>query len=115
MKFKYPITIFLILFCVLLFSGCTSTSPTVPAQAPGQVQTSVPPTSLVTLSSTPVPAQLQNALALSEFYTFGTGDEKGKATVYKYTVMPTYNWTAPSFNSPREQAANSGPFDIQKG
>jgi hypothetical protein len=37
------------------------------------------------------------------------------ATVYKYAVKPSYNWTAPSFNSPHEQAAASGPLDVQYG
>lgn len=113
MKFMYTIAVIGVLFFVLLFSGCTSTSPPVPAQ------TSVPTTAVVILSPTPTatpPAvPFPNALAQNEYATFGSGNEQGKATVYRYEVKPNYNWTSPSWNSPREQTAASGPFDVQRG
>jgi hypothetical protein len=109
MKFIYTIAFFGVLFFVLLFSGCTSTSP------PVQTQTSVPTTAVVILSPTPTAVPFPNALALNEYATFGSGNEQGMATVYRYEVKPNYNWTSPSWNSPREQAAASGPFDVQYG
>lgn len=56
-----------------------------------------------------------NALALNEYASFGSGNEQGKATVYRYEVRPNYNWTSPSWNSPREQVAASPPLDLQQG
>jgi hypothetical protein len=109
MKSLYTIAFFGVLFFVLLFSGCTSTSP------PVQTQTAVPTTAVVILSPTPTAVPFPNALALNEYATFGSRNEQGKATVYRYEVKPNYNWTSPSWNSPREQAASSGPFDIQHG
>lgn len=119
MKIIYPVAIFGVLIFALLFSGCTSTSPPVQVQTPGQtiVQTPVPvaTTAMVTPSPTPAPVPYPNAQVLGTYSSFGTGDERGMATVYKYAVKPTYSWTAPSFNSPREQAAASGPLDVQNG
>jgi hypothetical protein len=113
MKFISAIAFFGMLVCALLFSGCTSTSPTVPAQ------TVVPTSSIEILSPTPtvtpVAVQFPSALAMNQYSTFGTGDEQGKATVYRYEVKPSYNWTSPSWNSPREQAAASGPLELQQG
>jgi hypothetical protein len=113
MKFIHTITVFGVLFFILLFPGCTSTSPQV------QVQTSVPTTAVVILSPTPaaVPSTIPfpNALALNEYATFGSGNEQGKATVYRYEIRPNYNWTSPSWNSPREQVAASQPLELQRG
>jgi hypothetical protein len=109
MKFFYPIAVLGVLFFVLLFSGCTSTSP--PAPTP----TSVPTTAVVILSPTPTAVPFPKALTLNEYATFGTGNEQGKATVYRYEVKPNYNWTSPSWNSPGEQAASSQPFETQRG
>ena len=115
MKFSDIIIIFGILVIVLLSAGCTGTSPAIQTQAPVQAQTSSPATAMVTPSPTPAPVLFPTALAPGEYYTFGTGDQKGKATVYRYEVKPTYNWTAPSFNSPREQTASSGALEVQYG
>jgi hypothetical protein len=113
MKFIYTIAVFGVLFFVLLFPGCTSTSP------PVQTQTSVPTTAVVILSptptATPTAVPFPNALALNEYATFGSGNEQGKATVYRYEVKPNYNWTSPSWNSPREQVAASQPLELQRG
>jgi hypothetical protein len=109
MKSLYTIAIFGVLVFVLLSSGCTSTSPSV------QATTFVPTTAAVTPSPTPAAVPFPNALALNEYGTFGSGDEQGRATVYRYDVKPNYNWTSPSWNSPREQAAASPPLELQRG
>lgn len=109
MKCNYIIAFFGLLFCVLLFCGCTSTSP------PVQTPTAVPTTAAVILSPTPTAVPFPTALPLNAFATFGKGNEQGKATVYRYEVRPNYNWTSPTWNSPREQAAASPPLDIQQG
>jgi hypothetical protein len=109
MKFFYTIAVFGVLFFVLLFSGCTSTSP--PAPTP----TSVPTTAVEKLSPTPTVIPFPNALALNEYATFGNGNGQGKATVYRHEVKLNYNWTSPSWNSPGEQAAASRPLELQHG
>jgi hypothetical protein len=62
-----------------------------------------------------VAAAYPDALAVGQYSTFGSGTKEGKATVYRYSVNPTYNWTEPSFNSPHDQLAASGPNGIQHG
>jgi len=109
MKIISTIIFFGLLFLVILFSGCTSTSP--PVQSP----TSIPTTAVVILSPTPTAVPFPNALALNEYATFGSADMIGKATVYGYDIKPSYNWTSPSWNSPQEQGAASQPLDIQRG
>jgi hypothetical protein len=113
MKFKNIIIIFGVLFIVLLSSGCTSTSP------PVQTQTSVPTTAVVipspTLTPVPTAVPFPNALALNDYATFGTGNQQGKATVLRFEIKPTYNWTSPSWNSPSEQTAASLPLELQRG
>jgi hypothetical protein len=109
MKIRYAISFFGVLVLVLLFSGCTSTSP--PVQSP----TSVPTTAVVILSPTPTAVPFPNALALNEYASFGSGDEQGKATVYRYEIKPNYNWTSPSWNSLSQQAAASPPLELQRG
>ncbi len=113
MKIIYSIAFFGVLFIILLFSGCTSTSP--PVQTPTQTPTSVPTTAVVILSPTPTAVPFPNALALNEYATFGSADKIGKATIYGYEIKPNYNWTSPSWNSPREQAAASPPLELQHG
>jgi hypothetical protein len=109
MKTRHTISFFGVLFLLLILSGCTSTSP--PVQSP----TSVPTTAVVTQSPTPAAAQFPNALTLNEYAAFGSGDERGKATVYRYEIKPSYTWTSPSWNSPSMQGASSSPLDIQHG
>ncbi|MCX6696701.1 MAG: DUF4352 domain-containing protein [Methanoregula sp.] len=108
MKFIYTIAVFGVLFLVLLFAGCISTAPQV------QTQTSVP-TVVVTLSPTPTAVPFTKYLALNDYFSFGNDREQGVATVYRYDVKPNYNWTSPSWNSPREQAAASPPLELQRG
>ena len=109
MKIIRTITFFGLLFLVILFSGCTSTSPPVPSP------TSLPTTAIVKLSPTPTAVPFPNALALNEYATFGSADMIGKATVYGYDIKPSYNWTSPSWNSPAEQGAASQPLELQRG
>jgi hypothetical protein len=110
MKIRNAISFFGVLFIVLLFSGCTSTSPQVPAPTP------VPTTAaVVILSPTPTAVPFPNALAQNEYATFGSADRIGKASVYGYAIKPSYNWTSPSWNSPGEQAAASQPLELQRG
>jgi hypothetical protein len=109
MKFIYTIAVFGVLFFVLLFSGCTSTSP------PVQTPTSVPTTTVVKLSPTPTAVPFPNALSLNEYAAFGSADKIGQATVYGFEIKPNYNWTSPSWNSANEQAAASQPLELQRG
>jgi len=108
MKFRFTIAVVGVLIVVLFFSGCTSTTP------PVQTQTPVPTTPAVTLTPTPTPVPFPNALALNEYATFGSGNEQGTATVYKFEVKSDYNWTSPSWNSPAQQQA-SQPLGLQRG
>lgn len=107
MKLTYTITVFGVLIFALLFAGCTS--PQV------QTPTSVPTTTVVTLSPTPTAVPFPNALAVNENATYGSGNKTGTVTVYRYDVKPTYSWTDPSWNSPAEQLAAGQPNDIQRG
>lgn len=113
MKIIYSIAIFGVLFLVLLSSGCTSTSPSPSVQT--QVPTPAPTTVMTIQSPTPTPVPYPNALALNQYASFGSGNEQGKATVYRYDIKSHYNWTSPSWNSPREQTAASLPLDLQSG
>ena len=110
MNIRYTISFFGVLCIVLLFSGCTSTSPQVPAPTPVRTTTAV-----VILSPSPTAVPFPNALALNEYATFGSADMTGKASVYGYDLKPSYNWTSPSWNSPGEQAAASQPLELQRG
>lgn len=112
MKFMYTIAVFGVLFLVLLSSGCTSASP--PVQTPTPIPTAVP-TPAVTKLAPPAAVPFPDALALNEDSPFGTGDNSGKATVYRYQIKPTYRWTDPSWNSPAEQLDASLPLELQRG
>jgi hypothetical protein len=113
MKSIYTIAVFGVLFLVLLSSGCASTSPAV--QTPTAVPTAVPTTAAVKLAPTQVANPFPNALALNEYAAYGDEKQNGKATVYKYSVKPTYRWTDPSWNSPREMLDASQPLELQRG
>jgi hypothetical protein len=112
MKSLYAIAVFGVLITVLLVAGCTNSSSQVQTQA--SVPTTVPATATMQ-----APPQTQiafpNALDLNQYVTFGSGDQQGKATVYRYQVKPTYDWTSPSWNSVHEQLAASQPNDLQRG
>jgi hypothetical protein len=105
-----------VFFVVLFCSGCISTSPQVPVQTPGptpSMTTAAPATP--TFIPTPVASPFPEALTIGQYATFGSGDQTGKATVFRYELTPNYNWTTPSFNSPGEQAAASQPNEIERG
>lgn len=97
-----------VFFIVILFCGCASTSPKSPVPA------SVPLTPVIP-SPTPTHEPFPNALSLNTASTFGPADMTGQVMVTKYMIKPNYNWTSPSWNSPREQAAASPPLTLQRG
>jgi len=111
MKLIYAIAVFGVLFLVLLSSGCINTSP--PVQTPTAVPTAVPTTAV--LAPTLAPNPFPNALAINQYATYGDEKQNGKATVYGYSVKPTYSWTDPSWNSPRQMLDASQPLEIQRG
>jgi hypothetical protein len=100
-----------LLFFGLIFAGCMSSSQ--------PVQTSLPANALVTpspvLTAVPTAVPLPDAMGLNEYTCFGCENRQGSATVYRYEIRPYYNWTSPSWNSPREQVAASQPLDLQNG
>jgi hypothetical protein len=109
MKFRLILAVVGVLFFVLLFSGCTGTTPSVPTQTP------VPTTTAVTITPAPTAEPFPKALSLNEYATFGSGNEQGKATVYRFEIKSNYNWTSPSWNSPGQQAAAAQPLGVQRG
>lgn len=113
MKSIYTIAVLGVLCLVLLSVGCTSTSP--PVQTPTAVPTALPTTAVVKLAPTQTVVPYPNALALNEYATYGDEKYQGKATVYGYSVKPTYSWTDPSWNSPREMLDASQPLELQRG
>ncbi|MDD1694264.1 MAG: DUF4352 domain-containing protein [Methanoregula sp.] len=112
MKFTFFIAALGAFFIILVCSGCTSSTQRPPETiTPAPVMTTLPvPTSV------PVPAgPYPDALTAGQYATFGSGNKLGNATVFKYEIRPEYTWTAPSFNSPREQAASSQPNEMVTG
>jgi hypothetical protein len=107
MKNFFAITTFGLLFFGLIFAGCVSSSLPVSANA------LVTPSPILTAVPTAVP--FPNALGLNDYSCFGCENRQAGATVYRYEIRPHYNWTSPSWNSPREQAAASQPLDLQEG
>ena len=113
MKPFYPLVVTGMLACLLIFSGCSSTStPSAEITTPTPV-----PTAVITATPLPTPTAVPypGALSLGQYASFASGNTQGRATVYRYEVKPNYNWTSPSFNSPREQAAASPPLGLQQG
>jgi len=112
MKFAFAIAGLGAFFIILVCSGCTTS----PQGLPG---TSTPTTVMTTFpvpTSVPIPAApYPDALTAGQYATFGSGNKQGNATVFRYEIRPEYTWTAPSFNSPREQAASSQPNEIVRG
>jgi hypothetical protein len=107
MKIFFTITTFGLLFFGLIFAGCMSSS--LPVQTPLSANALVIPSP--TLTAVPFP----EVLGLNEYTCFGCENRQGAATVYRYEIRPHYNWTSPSWNSPREQAAASQPLELQNG
>jgi hypothetical protein len=111
MKFFFTISTFCLLFFGLIFAGCLGLS--LPVKTPVSSNTLVIPSPVLTAVPTAVP--FPNALGLDEYSCFGCDNRQAGATVYRYEIRPHYNWTSPSWNSPREQAAASQPLDLQGG
>jgi hypothetical protein len=111
MKFSRTSLAMGVLCLVLRCAGCTSTT----QQAPPQTTSPTP----VVATTTPAPAltaaAYPDALSVGQYATFGSGTKEGKATIYRYSVNPTYNWTGPTFNSPHDQLAASEPNGVQRG
>jgi hypothetical protein len=66
-------------------------------------------------ASTPAINPYPDARPLNVPVAFGTGDMTGTATVTKYYIKPSYNWTSPSWRSAHGQANYAPAFDIQTG
>lgn len=99
----------LVLFSV--FSGCTGSQP---AQQP--VVTTVQATATPTPEPTATPDPYPNASALNTPAPFGAGTKTGEMSVTSYKVKPTFSWSDPSWNSPREQSEGQGSLlETQKG
>ncbi|MDD1680559.1 MAG: hypothetical protein LUQ35_03005 [Methanoregula sp.] len=111
MKKFFTITTFSILFFGLIFAGCTNSF--LPAQTPVSSNALTVPSTVLTAIPTAEP--YPNALGLDEYSCFGCDNRQAGATVYRYEIRPYYNWTSPSWNSPREQAAASQPLELQGG
>ena len=116
MKFFFTVATTGVLFIMLFCSGCSNTSPQVPLQTtvPAPSITTAPPV-ISTPAPTPATVVYPEALPIGQYATFGSGSQLGEVTVYRYVIKPNYNWTAPSFNSPREQTAASQPNEVQRG
>jgi len=109
MNFFYIIAVIGALVFALLFSGCMSTSPQV------QTPTYIPATTVsLTPAVTPTIPLFPDALALNEYAHFGSGNKQGEATVYKYEVLSSYNWTSPEWNNPYKAVA-AGPSGVEYG
>jgi hypothetical protein len=113
MKFSLTLMATGALVLVLLCSGCTSTTQQAPSQTTSPTPVITPATTAPAL--VPAAAAYPDALAVGQYATFGSGTKEGKATVYRYAINPTYNWTEPTFNSAHNQLAASGPNGIQHG
>jgi hypothetical protein len=109
---KHPIAcvLFAALLLFVAFCGCTGTAP-----APQPVVTTAVITATPTPAPTPEPDPYPNASALNTPVVFGSGTKTGEITITGYTIRPSYGWTDPSWNSPREQAESGKPLETQKG
>jgi hypothetical protein len=105
MRTVYAISLLLVL---LLFScGCTREQ-----NAPLVATTPVIP---ATASPFPTVNPYPDAKPLNAAAAFGSGDMTGTATITKYVQKQNYNWTSPSWRSPRQQATYAPPLEVQQG
>ena len=107
MKPVHAIGLFCIIVVLIACAACTSTAPPAPTPAP-----------VVTTTAMPVqePTQYPGALSFFQQALFGIAGTNGTATVYKAEVRSTYQWTSPSYNSPREQlGAGESLYTTQHG
>ena len=108
MKPVYALCLFSIVAILVVTGGCTT-----PASRP-----TTPAPLIITTTATPVPEQTlyPGALALNEQVPFGIAGRNGTATVYKAETRSSYQWSSPSYNSPRaQQEAGESLFDTQHG
>jgi hypothetical protein len=52
---------------------------------------------------------------MNQLATFGKTDRTGTATVYKINLVPDYDYSDPTFNSPHEQPQAGDPLSTQYG
>jgi hypothetical protein len=107
MRSVHAISIVLVL--LLLSCGCTRDQ-----NAP-VVATTPAPVIPVTASPSPTAHPYPDAKPLNAPVAFGTKDMTGTATVTKFLQKQNYNWTSPSWRSPRQQATYAPPFEVQQG
>jgi hypothetical protein len=100
-----------LLLVALVTAGCMSSFLT--AGTPVSPDILVIPSPVLTTVPAEVP--FPDALGLNDYACFGCENRNGGATVYRYEIRSHYNWTSPSWNSPREQAAASQPLELQNG
>ena len=100
------------LFCIaalfIVAGGCTT-----PASGP-----TTPAPLIVTTTATPFPEPTlyPGALILNEQVPFGIAGRNGTATMYKAEIRSSYQWSSPSYNSPRaQQEAGESLFATQHG
>lgn len=95
MKHVHAFVLFFTVLALIMFTGCAGTNP----QATTPLR--VIETTVATL--VPEPTLYPGTLALNEPAPFGIAGTNGIATVYKAETRSTYQWTSPSYNSPRDQ------------
>ena len=113
MKPFVPVILLAVLVLLAAACGCTGSAPTAPTVTP--TTPAVVQTAQATLQPTPVPDPFPGASALNTPVAFGSGKKTGELTVTGYTFRPTFSWTDPSWNSPREKLESADPLEIQKG
>lgn len=107
MKPHHVLSICCCIAVLVILAGCTGPAPVSP-----------PPAPLVTTTAIPVPEATlyPGALVLADQVPFGIAGRNGTATVYKAEFRSTYQWSSPSFNSPRDQEkAGESLFATQQG
>jgi hypothetical protein len=107
MKSVHAISIVLVL--LLLSCGC------IRDQNAPVAATTPAPLIPVTASPSPTAHPYPDAKPLNAPAAFGTKDMTGTATVTKILQKQDYNWTSPSWRSPRQQAAYAPPLEVQQG
>ncbi|OPX62731.1 MULTISPECIES: DUF4352 domain-containing protein [unclassified Methanoregula] len=108
MKPVFAVSLFCIAAFLVIVSGCTTPEPRPTTPAP----------LIITTTTTPVPEPTlyPGALSLNEQVPFGIAGRNGTATVYKAELRSSYQWSSPTYNSPRaQQEAGESLFATQHG
>ena len=113
MKHIAPVVLLVVLALIAATCGCTGTAPSAPPAT--TVTPAAAATALVTQQPTPTPDPFPGASALNAPVAFGSGKKTGEMTITGYKFRPTFSWTDPSWNSPREKLESSSPLETQKG